>query len=277
MIKSLLVCLLFLAQIPFPGPGRAPAGGGSSGPPATNRTLWLDINDNNSLFGTVGSPWGSQGRTDGQSTPGVKDTASPTVIGVVSGGCLFEATGINNLGSLDCAAATDGYGVVDPDDTSAKTIADLMSASDLAFLMAVTVTSNCRAGTVGNGWADASGILTDASAWMGLYCRNSGGQNYLGYSNYDSNYDTAEIAISLNTRYIFVARHTGGNIYVSINNGSETSAASGNVGSTASTMNFLRGYTVSGVVQFPGLVGEVLTYSAGAFPTDAYNYLAGKW
>lgn len=274
----MIAAILLLAQfLPFPGPGRAPTAGAPAGPPATNRTLWLDPTDNNSLYGSTSAPWSSQGRTDGQAISGIKDTSAPTVIGANVGDCVLETSGINGLSSIDCTAQTAGYGLVDPDDNSVKNLSSIMTVSDFAYLGVIYITSDCRAGTLSNGWTDASSLFNDASAWMGIYCRYSGGQNYIGYSNYDSNYDTVEVPISLNTRYIVVARHTGGNIYISVNGGSETSTASGNTGSIATVARILLAYSASSVVMFPGLVGEEITYDAGAVPTVAYNYLAAKW
>lgn len=277
MIKSLLVSLLFLAQIPFPGPGRAGVGGAPPAPPATNRTLWLDMSSTTYLWTDITDPLTNH-PADGADVRTMSDAGGGAYRAASSGDvCEYDATGINSLGSVNCVPSTGLYSLVNSSLT-AQNIGVFLDADEWSMLAVVYVTANCEAGSTGWVYGNASPVLVDDQGYIApLYCRYSGGQNYLGVGNYDSNSDFAEVAISLNTRYIFVGRHSGGTIYASVNGGSESSAASGNTGSLAGTAKFVGSVGATGNF-FPGMVGEVLIYdTSGAFPTTAYSYLAAKW
>lgn len=249
---------------------KPPAGGGGT-PPATNRTLWIDFTQNATLYQAFGHPPTGQPVTNGQAVQGAADPVGTYQLLGVSTAPVLLTSGLNGRDALDGTATSTGYIVHEFSSNTAIPLSSLITASSAAVLASVRIVNDCAAGTIGNGWADASPIFLDNQGWFAVYGRSAAGQNYIGISNYP---DIAEIAVSKNTNYIVVARHSGGFIYISVNNGSETSTASGNTQVlTAPGSAFT---SISGG-SFPGYAGELLVYNAGAFPTAAYSYMAGRW
>lgn len=90
--------------------------------------------------------------------------------------------------------------------------------------------------------------------------------------------DTLAVPIEYDTRYFAHVRHTGGNLYVSLNGGSESSIASGNTWEMA--VGLTMGYHPGQSAVYDGFIGELAIYSAaltGSDQTDANNYFYDKW
>lgn len=71
------------------------------------------------------------------------------------------------------------------------------------------------------------GIIADGSIYMGLYARNLSGVTFYAY-NWDGSEDAPSRTGAVGTAYVLMWRHHGGNIYISVNGGTEVSVASGN-------------------------------------------------
>jgi hypothetical protein len=82
--------------------------------------------------------------------------------------------------------------------------------------------------------------------------------------------DNASAAISATTAYVFTLRHSGGNIYLSVNGGTEVSAASGTITSLASTLNL--GYRGNGFLD--GKIFEAVTFSTPPSTADIATLVA---
>jgi hypothetical protein len=70
-------------------------------------------------------------------------------------------------------------------------------------------------------------IIADGSVYMGLYARNLSGVTFYAF-NWDGSEDAPATPGAVGTAYVLMWRHDGGNIYVSVNGGTEVSVASGN-------------------------------------------------
>ena len=112
----------------------------------------------------------------------------------------------------------------------------------------------------------------------GVYVYNPSGTAKILANNNDGSYDNCiGDTVVVDTNYVAVMRHDGSNLYVSLNGGSETSAASGNTASLSETTAM--GFAGSGQF-YNGRIGEVLTYNAALTGTDLSNlitYMTNKW
>lgn len=137
------------------------------------------------------------------------------------------------LPCLDFDGSNDALLATTDNKATAKVLSDWATASAFTLIMALRV----EASSSNNGTIYLNeGILTDSSGYMGLLVRNDSGQvKLIGY-NYDGNIDAVEANISVNTNYVVVFRHESGNIFLSINNESELSAASGDTGALTGQM-----------------------------------------
>lgn len=121
-----------------------------------------------------------------------------------------------------------------------------------------------------NPWEN-TGILIDSYGYFGLYLKNG---FLLGY-NWDSNSDTISIALSTSTAYVVRFRHSGGNIYMSINGGSESSVASGDTGDIISGYvrignNYLNRF-------FNGQIGRIVIANTGDELGTLYATMVTDW
>lgn len=80
------------------------------------------------------------------------------------------------------------------------------------------------------------GIIADGSIYMGLYARNLSGVTFHAF-NWDGSEDAPSTTGSVGTAYVLMWRHHGGNMYVSVNGGTEVSVASGNTQVLTGTLN----------------------------------------
>jgi len=144
-----------------------------------------------------------------------------------------------------------------------------------AFTILVAVYINAI--TAGSGTVyNNNCVFADNAGYMGLFFGNDGSGNKISVYNYDGSVDRADKTTTVNTQYVVMIRHESGNIYISLNGGAETSAASGNTASLAGTFGIGQAYGS----QFDGQIGELAVYSvalSGALLSNAITYFTDKW
>ena len=95
--------------------------------------------------------------------------------------------------------------------------------------------------------------------------------------NWDTNDDNVSKSISTGTNYIVQTRHESGNLYVSLNAGSESSVASGDTGDIANKLYVGVGNSIR---FFQGDIAEIIIYNTALSTSDIalnYSYLNGKY
>jgi hypothetical protein len=109
--------------------------------------------------------------------------------------------------------------------------------------------------TDNNGIYDNANLWGNAGGYIGLNFRRS--PNRVNLFNYDNNYDVIAANINLSEDYIFLNRHAGGNIFLALNNNSESSLASGNASFVSSAARIGRNYAS---LYFNGKIKELIFY-----------------
>lgn len=134
-----------------------------------------------------------------------------------------------------------------------------------AVFKAVAITTNNTINTYLNDcvWSDVSG-------YAGLFLRTT---PQVAAYNWDVNDDDVSESISTGTWYIVKWRHAGGNLFISVNGGSETSIASGNTGDLTST--FQIGFS-NGIYSEIDLA-EIIAYNTSITTDTSRDYLNGKY
>jgi len=103
-------------------------------------------------------------------------------------------------------------------------------------------------------------IFTDPSGiYIGLFARNLSGVTFMAY-NWDGGEDQTSVTGSVGTAYVLMWRHHGGNLYVSINGGTETSVSSSNTVNMASFLRLGEGGSQHGNMK----IAEMFTTSDGS-------------
>lgn len=123
---------------------------------------------------------------------------------------------------------------------------------------AITTNNGTGASTFTNNhiWGDNLG-------YVGL-CLRTTGPNVTAY-NYDGNYDTQSSVIATATPYVFSWRHEGGNVYLRVNDGTESAgAASGNTQVVTNSLIMGHNGTAGGNVK----IFEMATWSTIPSSTD---------
>jgi len=151
---------------------------------------------------------------------------------------------------------------------------DVFTASAMTFLVAFRCESLPPADT------NFQPLFADNSVnfrW-GLYIYNQSGTVKILAQNHDGSYDDAFGAtVAVDTNYVAMYRHESGNIYVSLNGGSETSVASGDCTAINEGM-FLGGGGNASVLN--GRIGEIAGWNValtGTDLSDALTYFTDKW
>lgn len=91
--------------------------------------------------------------------------------------------------------------------------------------------------------------------------------------NYDTNADTIAVSIATGTWYIVKWRHSGGNLYISVNGGSETSVTSGNTGGLTGTFQIAMSQGIYSQIDF----AEIVAYNTSITADTTRDYLNGKY
>ena len=187
---------------------------------------------------------------------------------------LWNSVGINSIGSADFDGSNDVITGYNDAGTVTTSVSTYITASAFTTFVAIRVTGDCS--NDANMWNNDA-VWCDNEGWVGLHCKTVGGVTTLYAYNYDSNVDSVGIVISQNTDYVVMVRHESGNLYISINNGSESSVASGNTGSTAGILIVGHG---NASTRMPVRIGEIVIYNTALTGTDftnAMSYFTNKW
>lgn len=113
----------------------------------------------------------------------------------------------------------------------------------------------------------------------GVYISNTAGTVSIIGQNDDGGVDTVTgDVVAADTNYVVAYRHDAGNIYISLNGGTESGpVASGNTSGFSGQGSRLSG---GGDNFFNGRIGQLITYNVGLSGTDLSNaitYLLSKW
>ena len=174
----------------------------------------------------------------------------------------FDGTNdkLNSASAMSTFVTTDLYTAFAVIKTPASFAAgsSVCGIANAVGLIGAEAASNCRFGLV----LDATGNLRSV--------------------NYDGSQDSVAYgsALSVATSYLVTWRHTGGNIYIQVNNGSEVSAASGTTDDLTAVLTL--GYMDSAGTDYFGAVdiAEVIMYDATLDAVDILrvkNYLNTKY
>lgn len=119
-------------------------------------------------------------------------------------------------------------------------------------------------------------LLTDNAGFVAIALKSTtpAVQSY----NWDGDADTSSKAITLGSASIVMMRHAGGNLYLSVNNGSEGSVASGDTTTLTGTLIIGSNYPASAF--YNGYIHEIIIYNtaltAGQI-AQMYAYLNSKY
>lgn len=239
-------------------------------PPVANRTFWFNASDNDKLW--TGSPAGTGANpTDGQSVQSWNDEdAGSEEFQETTNPPIWRSNGINMLGAVDFDGTNDIF-----TSTGASLLSDVVSAS--AFTVFVSFYLEGAAENQASVWNNV-GLISDLGDFWGLHLKTVAGVHSVHAYNWDGAAASTSKTISLNTPYVAMMRHEGGNLYLSVNQGIESSVASG---VTSTLTNAVRPATPSsGSVFYNGRIGEILCYNVALTGNDffnAYQYMADKW
>lgn len=118
------------------------------------------------------------------------------------------------------------------------------------------------------------------NTYAGVYIRNNSGTYTLYGYNWDGTADVVSYPITPDEPHVLAFRHEGGNIYLSVDCGSEVSIASGNTSNQTAFYVGDEGNNGTTTADFRGRIGEFAIYSAGltgADLTDATEYFCNRW
>lgn len=175
---------------------------------------------------------------------------------------------------LDFDGATDHMRLWNSAGSVAKTFANVFGASAKTLLVAFYVEAF---GTNAASSFDNDCVIGDGSQFFGLHLKTNLAVAY----NWDGSDDHVDLAIAVNTSYVAMVRHNGTNLFLSINNGTESSTASG--ATTTTTGQIILGRNVpGGSAFFNGRIGEVAMYNVdlatqGSDLATAQTYFNEKW
>lgn len=251
-----------------------------SSPASANRTLWLNASDADHLFTSKGPP-PSGAVSDGSLVDAWNDEDAADILAEVdlgvppAGKPTWDNNGISGIGDLIFDGVGNNMRLTNDAISSPKTLADLITATEFTLFFVFQLTADAT---------NKANLYENTQLWGGpgahaIYFKTSGGTSTVHLLNDDGSIDSVSKTINKNQTYVLMCRHQGGNIYISVNNGSETSIASGNT--TPLTYFIYIGYNQFSLGDyFPGKIGEVLIYNAaltGSNFTDTMAYLMDKW
>jgi hypothetical protein len=109
----------------------------------------------------------------------------------------------------------------------------------------------------------------------GLHVWNDGGTRKATFSINDGSLKSVSVTIGTGATYVLCARQDSSNIYLSVDGGSEVSAACG--ASAVWPQGVVLGRSNNSGARYNGRYGEIAFYNASAYPTDAIAFLRSKW
>lgn len=246
--------------------------------PTTNLTLHLDASDDDNLFTTFDGSGVHTGTPIDGSSVQVWDDEGDGIADVIlaanntSQSPIYQVT--TPLMLHPCLRFTDApYLML----SATQTYSANRAASDFMTVNAFTMLVACYPESITLNEAASYNnhfLVGEAGNLAGISFKNVSGQRKALFHNWDGNDDSIEFDINENTSYVFMFRHESGNIYASVNGGSESSAPSGSTTALSSAL---------GIGQYPyytGRIGEIAIYNAalsGADLSDAIQYFTDKW
>lgn len=174
----------------------------------------------------------------------------------------------NVQNGLPVVRFVDGFLVSTP-----KLTSDLIANNALTMFVVFSVAS--IATNSANSWSNDT-VIGENSGYVGLTLRQASTVNFY---NYDGSDDKVTSTVTVGgTCAAFMCRHEGGNLYLSKNNGSESSAASGNTALMSGLIYIGNG--IGPVLPFKGDIAEILIYNVALTALQiqqVYTYLNAKW
>lgn len=120
----------------------------------------------------------------------------------------------------------------------------------------------------------------ERNTYWSLFIRKDGADYYLTAYNYDGTADFVELPITPDEPHTACMRHEGGNLYLSVDCGAESSTASGTTDNSTQLFVGDQGVNSGTTADFKGRIGEIAFYTAGLTGTnldDARQYFCDKW
>lgn len=238
-------------------------------PATTGRTFWFNASDNDKLWDTIPAGSGSNPANGGNMKSWDDEDGGNEELQEETNHPSWLSNGINSLGALEFEGTERLLGT-----GSGSTLSNVISAS--AYTVFVSFFMDGAASNTGD-MGGNSPLITETGTFFGVHCSTVTGVHTVHASNWDSDRDSVGKVFDLNTKYVVMTRHEGGNLFVSLNQGSESSVASGNTGSLTGVMST---GAVVGQGGFIGRIGEILVYNvalSGTDLTDTYQYMMDKW
>jgi len=270
-------------------PGIMPVVGPQGPPPLpqSGLTLHFDFSDISTLFKTY-TPTNDPAYSDVATADGDVIRVARSIVPAATSDFIFEdqtdstkapilrsSTPLLGTQCLDFDGSNDRLELADRSGTSGIAADTVLTASAGTIMAAF----RCESLPVGGGTFQPIVATNDASFRYGLYIFNDAGTVKLLAQNFDGSYDSAlGDTISVDTNYVGMWRHEGGNIISVLNDGTETSTASGNT----SGLN-LAGVRVGGGGDgsvLNGRVGEVAIWNVALSGADlalAWSTFLAKW
>jgi len=248
--------------------------------PTTSLTLHCDASDTDKVFKTLdgggahsGTPgdgdvvqvWDDEG--DGIADVCLKYNGSATAPAFRSSSPLMLDSCLDFDGSDDVLVATTQNG------GAAKALSQFISSS--AFTAIVAFYAESITNTDGSAPYNNHAVIADNGGFWGIHLRDASGQKKVQCYNWDGNADFVELNINTGESVVIMFRHEGGNLFASVNGGSESSAASGNTSTLTGQLKV--GDVLS---KFNGRIGEFAIWNAALTGTDladAISYFTSKW
>jgi len=242
-----------------------PAAGGFLPSDVSGLTLWLDASDSAKLYTDTGCS--TPVASDADSVKCWKDKSSNAYN-------LTEATNPpivkNAIQNSKNVVRFDGTN--DRLDT-ATTINNIVGAATMSAWYVVQVKS--YGSNNADGYANEPIFCEKTGGNMSLYLKST--TPVIGYENYGTGQRITK-ATTTNTWYIVHMRHESGNIYISINDGSESSIASGNFAGVPAALRLGCNYDASQCAEID--IGEAVMYNTAVGSSDRTSiqtYLNGRW
>jgi hypothetical protein len=156
----------------------------------------------------------------------------------------------------------------------ARALSDIITASAYTMLVSfLPETINSTDATYGG-----EPLIADTAGYWGIFLAKVAGVPQVIAYNYVSVAHYVMVPCSAGNSHVVMVRHEGGNLYISLDGGTESSIASGNTASLGGTPRI--GHNVYGPGSYNGRIGEIAVYNAaltGTDLSDAIGYFVSKW
>lgn len=236
-------------------------------PATTGRTFWFNASDNDKLWDAIPAGSGSNPTDGGNVKSWDDEDAGNEEFQEATSFPVWRSSGINGLGAVDGVSnKMDGTG-------SGSTLSNVITVSAhtafVSFYMEAAATDEANI-------SQNPVLVQDTFTRFGIYAKTVTGVHSVYGLGYDGAYKDVAKTFSLNTPYVVMTRHDAGNLYISLNQGSESSVALGDADILSGVLRIF----YSGVQAFNGRLGELLIYNTvltGSDFTDTYQYMMDKW